>query len=90
MIDYILQVEGQNFLQVVYKSGANRFIYPDQWGCYGSNMTKTQRDFISNSYMVEMPKADKWDRSIYYYLDKNSPNSAILSAIRVKNELYKH
>ena len=28
-IDFMLQIEGQNILQVVYKSRVNRFIYPD-------------------------------------------------------------
>lgn len=36
MIDYILQIAGQNMLQVVYKSGANRFIFPDSYGVYES------------------------------------------------------
>jgi hypothetical protein len=77
-IDYILQIEGQNVLQVVYKSGANRFIYPDGWGCYGPHMTRTQLDFMSNSYTVIL---DGW-RNVTYYLDKNSPNKAILSAVK--------
>lgn len=88
MIDYILQVDGQNMLQVVYKSGANRFIYPDGWGIYMTNMTKTQRDFIMNSIKVTMINADGWGKSIDYWLDKENPNKGILSSIRVKNELY--
>ena len=87
MIDYILQVAGQNMLQVVYKSGVNRFIFPDSYGAYGSNMTKAQRDFINNSKMFIMPKADGY-RSFYYYLNKDNPNEAILSVIRVKEKLY--
>lgn len=77
-IDYMCQIEGQNVLQVVYKSGANRFINPDGWGCYGPNMTQTQLSFVSNSYTVIL---EGW-RNITYYLDKNSPNEAILSMVR--------
>ena len=87
MIDYILQIAGQNMLQVVYKSGVNRFIFPDSYGIYESNMTKTQRDFMNNSKMFIMPKADGY-RSFYYYLDKNNPNESVLSVIRVKEKLY--
>lgn len=89
MIDYIVQVENQNMLQVVYKSGYNRFIFPDQWGLYESNMTKTQLEFMKNSFKVEMVKADSFDRTFYYWLNKNNPNKGVLSAIRVKNELYR-
>lgn len=82
-IDYILQIEGQNVLQVVYKSGTNRFIYPDEWGCYGPHMTQTQLDFVSNSYTVIL---EGW-RNVTYYLDKNSPNKAILSAVKASRGL---
>ena len=38
--------------------------------------------------MVAMPNGDRWGRTVYYYLDKDNPNQAILSAIRVKENLY--
>ncbi len=77
-IDYICQIEGQNVLQVVYKSGANRFIYHDSWGCYRTNMTRTQLDFISHSFKVTY---EGW-QNVTYWLDKDSPNKAILSMVK--------
>lgn len=88
MIDYILQIDGQNMLQVVYKSGTNRYIFPNGWGHYEPNMTKTQRDFYNNSFCAVMINAGGWGRKVYYWLDRNNPNKAVLSAIGVKNELY--
>ena len=81
MIEYILQVQGQDLLQVVYTSGANRFITPDSWGCYGSNMTRTQREFMNKSIMVTLPPTGCY-RAINYYLDGEHPNAAIMSAVR--------
>lgn len=81
MIEYILQVQGQNLLQVVYSSGANRFITPDPWGCYGPNMSRTQRDFMDRSIMVTLPPTG-WGRAINYYLDGENPNAAVMSAVR--------
>lgn len=80
MIDYILQIQGQNLLQVVYKSGVNRFIAPDPDGCYGSNMTQTQRDFMSRSMMVILP-AEGWNKAVNYYVDRENPNRVIMSAV---------
>lgn len=82
-IEYILQVEGQNLLQVHYTSGANRFIKPEGWGCYGSNMTKSQLDYMHNAKMYEMRNANGWDKSNYYYLLENSP---LIETIERRNE----
>lgn len=81
MIEYILQVQGQNLLQVVYTSGAKRFITPDSWGCYGSNMSRAQREFMDRSIMVTLPPTG-WNRAVDYYIDGEHPNTAIMSAIR--------
>lgn len=79
-IDYILQIDGQNLLQVVYKSGANRFIW---LGDSYYVMTKTQQDFMNNSMKVEH-KTRYWfeGRSTTYWLDKDNPNEAILAFCR--------
>lgn len=82
-IEYILQVEGQNLLQVHYASGANRFIEPGGWGCYGSNMTKSQLDYMHNAKMYEMRNANGWGKSNYYYLLENSP---LIETIERRNE----
>jgi len=81
MIEYILQVQGQNLLQVVYTSGVNRYIAPDSWGCYGSNMSRAQREFMDKSIMVTLLPSGL-NRAIYYYLDGEHPNAAIMSAVR--------
>ena len=47
MIDHILQIEGQNVLQVVYDSGCNRFVELDDYGNY--KLTKSQQKFMNNS-----------------------------------------
>lgn len=88
MIDFIVQIDGQNMLQVHYKSGYNRYIFPDEWGNYDSNMTRAQRDFMNNSRKEIMINADGLYRKFTYWLDKDNPNTSILSAIRVKNDLY--
>ena len=88
MIEWILQVDGQNMLQVHYSSGYNRYIFPDGWGNYENNMNKPQRDFMNNSRREIMINAGGWGRDFTYWLNKDNPNGAILSAIRVKNELY--
>lgn len=83
-IEYILQIDKQNILQVHYSSGANRFIYPDAWGCYGSNMSKSQLDFMHNSQMYEMENGDGWGKSFYYYLLENSP---LIKTIEHRNQI---
>lgn len=83
-IEYILQVEGQNMLQVHYYSGADRFIYPDSWGCYGSHMTKTQLEYMSNAKMYVMIN-NTW-RDYFYYLLDDSP---IIDTIETHNKLEK-
>ena len=83
-IEYIVQIEGQNLLQVHYTSGANRFIQPDGWGCYGSNMTKSQLEYMSNSRMYEEQNADGRGKSFYYYLLENSP---LIGSIERRNKL---
>lgn len=88
-IDYILQVDGQNLLQVHYKSGFDRYIFPDGWGNYDTNMTRSQKDFMNNSRREIMINADGWGRSFTYWLNKDEPNTAILSQIKIKNELYR-
>lgn len=80
MIDYIIQIQGQNLLQIVYKSGVNRFVAPDSEGCYGPNMTQTQRDFMNRSMMVVLP-AEGLHKAINYYVDRENPNRAIMSAV---------
>lgn len=45
-IAYIAQVDGQNILQVHYKSGVDRYIEPNGWGLYEPNMAQTQIDFM--------------------------------------------
>lgn len=80
MIDYILQVEGQNILQVVYKSGYNRFVGIDAYGLY--KLTKTQRDFMNNSIIKEYKTPDGWRHNITYWLNKDNPNPAIMSVCR--------
>lgn len=77
MIRFILQVEGQNLLQVVYESGANRYIYPDSWGDYTHNMTKTQRDFYNNSIVAFNKGFSPWEHRIKYWFRKESPDSFI-------------
>lgn len=72
-IDYILQIKGQNLLQVHYKSGFDRFIRPNSWGTYESNMTKSQLDYMGLSKCYEMFNADGWGNSIYYFLLNDSP-----------------
>ena len=64
MIEWILQLENQNMLQVHYSSG------------------------YDNSIKVEMPNADGWYRTFYYWLDKDNPNKGIMSQVRIKNKLY--
>lgn len=81
MIEYILQVQGQNLLQVVYTSGVNRFISPDSWGYYRANMSRAQRKFMDESIMITLPPIG-WYRAINYYLDRERPNAAIMSAVR--------
>ncbi len=74
MIEWILQLEGQNMLQVHYSSGYDRYIYPDGYGNYETNMTRPQRKFMDNSIKVEMLNTDGWYRKFYYWLDKDNPN----------------
>jgi len=88
MIEWVLQVDSQNMLQVHYSSGYNRYIFQDSWGNYESNMNKPQRDFMNNSRRETMINTDGFNRNFTYWLDKENPNEAILSAIRVENELY--
>lgn len=83
MIDFIVQIEGQNLLQVHYTSGYNRFIRPDDWGNYKSNMTKTQRRYIEKSVMYEMKNADGWGTVHYYYLLDGRP---IINRIKNHNK----
>ncbi len=82
-IEYILQIEGQNLLQVHYTSGTNRFVKPDSWGCYGSNMTKSQLNYMNNAKMYEMRNANGFCESNYYYLLENSP---LIETIERRNE----
>lgn len=86
MIEYILQIQGQNLLQVHYTSGANRYIEPDQYYCYGSNMTKTQLDYMHNAKMYEMIDANGFGRSHYYYLQDNSP---LIDFIKQRNNRHR-
>lgn len=83
MIKYILQVQGQNLLQVHYTSGANRYIEPNQYYCYGSNMTKTQLDYMHNAKMYEMINANGFGRSHYYYL---LDSSSLIDFIERRNK----
>ena len=89
MINYVLQIEGQNLLQVVYNSGYCRYIDPDQWGDYYPNMSKTQKQFMKNAIQKTLPSGDSFGRSIIYWLDKDKPNLAIISAINSRNKLKK-
>ena len=82
-IEYILHAGQQNILQVHYKSGVNRFIAPDEWGCYGSNMSKTQLEYMHNSIMCEMVNGDGFGNSFYYYLLEDSP---LIKSIDRRNE----
>lgn len=88
MIEWILQLENQNMLQVHYSSGYDRYIFPDGYGNYETNMTRPQRNFMNNSIKVEMLNADGWFRTFYYWLDKDNPNKGIMSQVRIKNQLY--
>lgn len=88
MIEWILQLENQNMLQVHYSSGYDRYIFPDSYGNYETNMTRPQRNFMDNSIKVEMLNADGWFRTFYYWLDKDNPNKGIMSQVRIKNQLY--
>ncbi len=90
MIEWILQVDGQNMLQVHYSIRYNRYIFPDSYGNYETNMTRPQRNFMDNSIKVEMLNADGWFRTFYYWLDKDNPNKAIMSQVRIKNQLYRN
>lgn len=82
MIRYILQVDGQNLLQVVYSSGVNRYITPDGWGNYFPNMTKPQRDFMKNSITVERKGFSPWERKITYWINKDNPEPGLMSCGR--------
>lgn len=77
-IEYILQVEGQNMLQVHYCSGANRFIHPDGWGDFTPNMTKTQIEYMNNAKMYVWH--EHWWRDCFYWLLDDSPFIATLEA----------
>ena len=77
MIDYILQVSGQNLLQVIYKSGVNRFV---GLGDHDYDLTKTQRTFLNNCFTVVID-------NVFYYLHKNHPNKSILSQAKIREEL---
>lgn len=88
MIEWILQIDGQNMLQIHYSSGCNRYVFPDEWGGYESHMTKTQRNFIKESIKVKMLNADGWYKTFYYWLNKDNPNKAIMSQVRIKEQLY--
>lgn len=88
MIEWILQLENQNMLQVHYSSGYDRYIFPDSYRNYETNMTRPQRKFMDNSIKVEMLNADGWYRKFYYWLDKDNPNKGIMSQVRIKNQLY--
>ena len=88
MIEWILQLDGQNMLQVHYSSGCDRYIFPDSYGNYVTNMTRPQRNFMDNSIKVKMLNADGWHRTFYYWLDKDNPNKAIMSQVKIKNQLY--
>ena len=87
MIDHILQIEGQNVLQVVYDSGCNRFVKLDGYGNY--KLTKSQRKFMNNSNYYEMKDATKFGDTIYFWLDKANPNKGILSQIELRNKIHK-
>lgn len=88
MIEWILQLENQNMLQVHYSSGYDRYVFPDDRGNYETHMTKPQRNFMENSIKAEMPNADGWFRTFYYWLNKDNPDKAIMSCVRVKRRLY--
>lgn len=83
-IKYILQVEDQNMLQVCYQSGANRFIYPDSWGCYSTNMTKTQREYMNNAKKYTW--YERYWRDCFYWLLDDSP---FIATIESHNKLEK-
>lgn len=84
MIEYILQVQDQNMLQVHYSSGANRYVEPDQHGNY--NLSRKQHEFMNDSVMWIMSPLDPWGRYHYYYLDGHNPNHAVTSAILAREE----
>lgn len=75
-------------LQVHYSSGYNRYIFPDNWGNYETNMTQSQYDFMNNSIKMEMLDVGPWNKTYYYWLNKDKPNKAIMSQIRIRNQLY--
>lgn len=82
MIEYILQIGGQNMLQVVYSSGANRFIFPDSWGQYRPNMPKTVRVFYDRAVKLEMKR--DFGGSLFYFVDEN--NKSLIDTIKRHNE----
>ena len=75
-IQYILQIEGQNMLQVCYYSGANRFIYPDGWGDFTQNMSKTQLEYMKNAKKYVWH--ERYWHNIFYWLLEDSPFIATL------------
>lgn len=81
MIDYALQVEGQNLVQVVYKSGANRYIGLNRDRVYAFN--GTQREFMEAARKIVMKNADGFGTEITYWL--RSDDHARLDAIARRN-----
>lgn len=71
-IDYIVQVDGSNVLHVVYKSGAERHIEVNGMCAPTYHLTKTQQDFMDNSFKVVCPELNGWGCTLYYwFVDKS-------------------
>lgn len=68
-IDYMVQIFPQNIIQVHYKSGADRFIYCNEWGQYAPNMAKTQLEFYRNAHVVDHRGVN---RDLRYWYSENS------------------
>ena len=66
MIDYMMQVEGRNPAQVVYLSGANRYVCLDGYGNYTFN--KKQREFMEAANKIVAKGAYLCGRDITYWL----------------------
>ena len=71
MIRWILQIEGQNTLEVVYKSGVKRYISVGMYNNYKLN--KTQQAFMDNSRKITIPGYRNFD----YYVSKSNPDTKI-------------
>lgn len=70
-IKYVSQVEGENMLIVHYKSGTERYV---GLGDSYYNLTKTQRDFMSQAKKYESKSHNIWGFAKYYWFIENPHN----------------